>query len=87
MNIKFFKDEVELEQALTTAGDQVIQNIDPVNCFRITRETMEELAYRTAVTYTDNDDASLYYWTTLKGICCREVSKRDHGLVGLPVSS
>ena len=74
MNVKFFKDEVALEEALATAGDEVYQNVDTVTCFRTVRETMEELAFRTAVTYTDNDDASLYYWTTVKGISCRSVA-------------
>jgi hypothetical protein len=86
MNIKYFKDEVDQEQALTTAGDAVEQGIPPEQCFRTVRETMEELAYRTAVTYTDNDEASLYYWTTLKGICCREVDKRSDNVETIPVS-
>ena len=77
MNIKFFKEEVDIGNALTTAGDEVYQNVDTVTCFRTVRETMEELAFRTAVTYTDNDEASLYYWTTVKGISCRAVRKEQ----------
>ena len=74
MNIKYFREEVSEEEALNTAGDDVEQGIPPELCFRTVRETMEELAYRTAVTYTDNDTASLYYWTTVKGISCRSVA-------------
>jgi len=86
MNIKYFKDQVSEEEALKTAGDAVEQGVIPETCFREVRETMEELAYRTAVTYTDNDEASLYYSTTVKGISCYEVGSRDNRLGEVPVS-
>ena len=86
MNIKFFRDELTEHEALNIQEDELIENIDPVCCFRSTRETMEQLAYRTAVTYTDNGTPSLYYQTTLKGISCYEIGTRDNevGQVSLP---
>ena len=78
MNIKYFREEVSEEEALNTAGDDIETDVPVHTCFRSVRETMEELAYRTAVTYTDNDEASLYYSTTVKGISCYEVGSRNN---------
>ena len=86
MNINYFKDELSEEEALSTEADAREEGIPPEVCFRTVRETMEELAYRTAVTYSDNDTPSLYYWTTLKGISCYEVGSRSDRVVRLPVS-
>ena len=80
MDIKYFAFEVSEEQALTTECDDIEKNVDPVKCWLAVRETMEELAYRTAVTYTDNGTPSLYYYTTLRGISCYEVGTRDNRL-------
>ncbi len=87
MNIDYFKDELSEEEALSTEAAAREEGIPPEVCFRTVRETMEELAYRTAVTYSDNDTPSLYYWTTLKGISCYEVGSRDNNLARLPLSS
>jgi len=86
MNVNYFKDELSVADALTIEADAREENISPEQCFRVVRETMEELAYRTAVTYSDNDKPSLYYWTTVKGISCYEIDTRDDqlGRVSLP---
>ena len=86
MNIKYFKDHVDEAQAITDSGDAMEAGIPPESCFKAVRETMEDLAYRTAVTYTDNGAPSLYYTTTLKGISCYEVGTRDNRVerVSLP---
>ena len=86
MNIKFFRDELTEHEALNIQEDHIDKDVSPNVCFRTVRETMEELAYRTAVTYTDNGTPSLYYQTTLKGISCYEVGTRDNdlGRVSLP---
>lgn len=86
MNIKYFREEVSEEEALNTAGDDIETDVPVHSCFRTVRETMEELAYRTAVTYTDNDKPSLFYQTTLKGISCYEVGTRNNNMVKVPVS-
>ena len=71
MNIKYFSFEVSLEQAIDTPCDDIEKNVDPAKCWLTVRKTMEELGYRTALTLTDNDEPSLYYQTTIKGITCR----------------
>ena len=86
MNIRYFKEDLTEEEALIAQADDIETDVPVRTCFRSVRETMEELAYRTAVTYTDNDDASLYYSTTVKGISCYEVGSRNNGLEELPVS-
>jgi len=86
MNIKYFREEVSEEEALTTAGDDIETDVPVHTCFRTVRETMEELAYRTAVTYTDNDRPSLFYQTTLKGISCYEIGTRSNNVEQMPLS-
>ncbi len=86
MDIKYFSFEVSEEQAINTDADDMEKNVDPVKCWLTVRETMEELAYRTALTLTDNGTPSLYYFTTLRGISCYEVGTRDNGLESIPVS-
>ena len=87
MIIKYFKDHLDEAQAIVDSCDAMEVGIRPEECFKVVRETMEELAYRTAVTYTDNDDPSLYYWTTVKGISCYEVGTRNDRLEQVSVSS
>ena len=86
MDIMYFKDVLSEEEALTTGPDALEEGIVPEVCFKTVRETMEELAYRTAVTYNDNKEPSLYYWTTLKGISCSEVGKRNNRVESIPLS-
>ena len=49
----------------------------PSNAFALSGRLWKNLRIAPRWLYTDNDEASLYYWTTLKGICCREVGKRS----------
>ena len=75
MNIKYWEEELEEDAILSDAIETVTAHIDwnvrPEMCFKTVRETMEEFAYRTAMTYTDEGVPSLYYQTTIKGISCR----------------
>ena len=87
MIIKYFKDHVDEAQAIVDSGDAMEGYVSPEKCFRVVRETMEELAYRTAVTYNDNNQPSLYYWTTVKGISCHEVGTRNDRLEQVSISS
>jgi hypothetical protein len=87
MNIKYFYFEVSEQQAIDTEPDHIEEGVSPEQCFRVTRETMEAGAYRTALTLADNGTPSLYYFTTLKGISCYEVSSRNNELEVVPVSS
>ena len=86
MDIKYFAFEVSEEQAINTECDDIEMNVDPVRCWLTVRETMEELAYRTAITLTDNGEPSLYYYTTLRGISCYEVGSRNNELEQVPLS-
>jgi len=86
MDIKYFAFEVSEEQAINTECDDMEKNVDPVKCWLTVRETMEELAYRTAITLTDNGDPSLYYYTTLRGISCYEVGSRNNEVEQVPLS-
>ena len=78
MNIRYFKEDLTEEEALIAQADDIETDVPVRKCFRSVRETMEELAYLTAVTYTDNDEASLYYSTTVRGISCYEVGSRNN---------
>jgi len=79
MLARFFREELEESEALQSEhADEIHEYLPPETCFRTVRETMEEHAYRTAITYTDNNIPSLYYWTSLKGISCNEVSTRNN---------
>ena len=76
MIIKYWEEQLDEDTILSETVDDTSMahmdtNINPVECFKIVRETMEEFAYRTAMTYTDEGVPSLYYWTTIKGISCR----------------
>ena len=87
MDIKYFSFEVSEEQAINTEADDMERGVSPERCFRVVRETMEELAYRTALTLTDNGKPSLYYYTTLKGISCHEIDTRDNDMGRVSLSS
>lgn len=87
MDIKFFKDELSEHEALNIQEDAREEDIPPEQCFRVVRETMEELAYRTAVTYSDNKAPSLYYFTSLKGISCYEIGTRNDNVERLSLPS
>jgi len=78
MIIRYWTDQLDLHE-VDAYGDYDLMhsNVPPETCFRQVRETMEELAFRTAMTYTDEGSPSLYYYTTVKGISCYEVSKRS----------
>ena len=75
MDIKYFSFEVSEEQAINTEADDMERGVSPERCFRVVRETMEELGYRTAVWYV-NGKATMHYAMTLKGIQVRKIN--DH---------
>lgn len=87
MDIRYWteplSEETILSDLVNTVTDYMDMGIVPEECFRTVRETMEEFGYRTAMTYTPEGKPSLYYYTTLKGINCYEVSERSNGLDGM----
>jgi len=87
MIIRYWTDQLDLHE-VDAYGDYDLMhsNVPPETCFRQVRETMEELAFRTAMTYTDEGRPSLYYYTTVKGISCYEVSQRSDMLEGVTLS-
>lgn len=88
MNIHYWTDQLELDEVLSSEDiDLLHTNVPPETCFRQVRETMEELAFRTAMTYNESGNPSLYYYTTVKGISCYEVGKRSDMLEGVTLSS
>ena len=86
MNIKFFYDETSLEDCLKTAGNAV-EAARPEKCWRVVRETMEEIGYRSALTYGESGKPSMYYWMTTQGIRCCEISERNDKLEWVSISS
>ena len=90
MQIKYWEEQLDedtiLSDMVETVTAHMDTNVDPVECFKIVRETMEVFGYRTAMTYSDEGRPSLFYYTTLKGIACYEVGTRDNGLESIPLS-
>jgi len=82
MIIRYWEEQLDEKTVLSFTDDSLAAykeiNVDPVLCFRSVRDTMEVFGYRTAMTYTDEDRPSLYYFTSLKGISCYEVGTRDN---------
>ena len=78
MQIKYWEEQLDedtiLSEMIETVTAHMDLNVDPVECFKMVRDTMEIFAYRTAMTYTDEGVPSLFYQTTLKGITCRSVA-------------
>jgi len=86
MIIEYWSDQVDLENVPEIDPDHKDTGIEPAECFKVVRETMEVLAYRTAMTYNDEGRPSLYYFTTLKGISCYEVNSRSNRLERVSIS-
>ena len=90
MQIRYWEEQHDEDTILSEMVMKVTahmdMNVDPVLCFSTVRDTMEVFGYRTAMTYTDEGVPSLYYYTTVKGICCHEVSPRSNGLESVSVS-
>jgi hypothetical protein len=89
MNIRYWEEQLDEQTVLSFTDDELTAhkdlNVDPVECFKVVRDTMEVFGYRTAMTYTDEDKPSLYYFTTLKGIACYEVGSRDNKVERLSI--
>ena len=73
--VKYFLDPVRLEEALTLEGDAIEESVQPEKVPYDVRETMELLAYRSAVWYNPEGKAVMYYDVTTKGI--RAIGIRD----------
>ena len=90
MQIKYWEEQLDEDTVLSFTDDSLMThmdtNVDPVECFKIVRETMEVFAYRTAMTYSDEGKPSLFYFTSLKGISCYEVGTRNNRMERLPIS-
>ena len=76
MIIKYWEEQLDEDTVLSgmvddTSMSHMDTRVPPEVCFKTVRETMELFGYRTAMTYTDEGVPSLYYQTTIKGICCR----------------
>ena len=86
--VKYFYDTVSIEEALVEPGSDTEQFLAPEDVPAGVRNTMEELAYRTAVWYNE-DDPRMYYVMTVQGIKVRvidEDSKRSDDMGRVPVS-
>ena len=90
MQIKYWEEQLDedtiLSEMVETVTAHMDMNVDPVLCFKTVRDTMEVFGYRTAMTYSDEGVPSLFYYTTLKGISCYEVSPRSNGLETVSIS-
>ena len=90
MKIRYWEEQLDEKTVLSFTDESLTAHkdmrVDPVECFKVVRETMEMFGYRTAMTYTDEDKPSLYYSTSLKGITCYEVGSRNNKVEKLSIS-
>ena len=90
MMIKYWEEQLSedtiLDETVETVTAYMEMNVKPELCFKSVRDTMEVFGYRTAMTYTDEGVPSLFYYTTVKGISCYEISARSNGLERVSVS-
>lgn len=66
--VKYFADEVDIDTALSTAGNDVEEHHVPERIPTSVRVTMEELGYRSAVWYGPKGEALMYYKMTVDGV-------------------
>ena len=86
----YFHDEVEVRDALNEEGSDREEFKQPELVPHAIRNTMEELAYRTAVWYDPQGKPVMAYHMTLSGVQPRAINDEDYtrndelGSVSLP---
>ena len=76
--VKYFVEEIDIETALTSAGNDVEEFKQPELVPSAIRNTMEELAYRTALWYDPQGKPVMSYYMTVDGIQPRAINDEDY---------
>ena len=75
MKADYFIDELDTPDVLSASPDDHEVFEMPEHAWRMVRERMEDLAYRTAVLYGVNGKASSLYQMTTQGIKVRGITE------------
>jgi hypothetical protein len=88
--VKYFRDHVSVSEALSSEGSDTEVFAKPEHVPGALRDTMEELAFRSAVWYDPEGKALMFYEMTLDGVRPRGITDEDregnHELEEVPVS-
>ena len=76
--VVYFNDTVDIRDALNEEGTDREEFKKPELVPRAVRDTMEELAYRTAVWYNPQGEAVMAYHMTLDGVQPRAINDEDY---------
>lgn len=79
MKVHYFVNNLDFETAMETCAFEVDTYTKPELIVNGIRNTMEDLAYRTALVFDNNHKPTLLYHMTLEGVKCRSVKDEVHG--------
>ena len=89
-NLVYFYEELTIDEAVNQDGSDSESVSKPERVPYVVRDTMEELAYRTAIWYNQQGEAVMHYRMTTTGIKVRVINdedyQRDDDVERLPVS-
>ena len=89
-NLVYFYDELSIAEAINQDGSDNELVSMPERVPYVVRDTMEELAYRTAIWYNPKGEPLMHYRMTLQGIQVRVIENEDYqrndNVERLPVS-
>jgi len=74
----YFHEELSVEEAINQDGSDSETVPLPEKVPYVVRDTMEELAYRTAVWYNPKGEPLMHYQMTVKGIQVRKIHHEDY---------
>ena len=77
-NLVYFYEELSIAEAMNEDGSDSESVATPERVPYVVRDTMEELAYRTAIWYNPQGKAVMHYSMTLKGIQVRVIEDEDN---------
>ena len=76
--VKYFVEEIDIETALASAGNDVEEFKEPELVPHAVRNTMEELAYRTALWFDPQGKPVMAYHMTVNGIQPRAINDENY---------
>jgi hypothetical protein len=82
MKVHYFTNELDFETAMETCAFEVDTYSKPEMIVNGIRNTMEDLAYRTALVFDVNHRPTLLYHMTTEGVKCRSVAGESYGTEG-----
>ena len=90
-NLVYFYDELSIAESINQDGSDNEFVTMPERVPYVVRDTMEELAYRTAIWYNPKGEPLMHYRMTLRGIQVRAINdedcQRSNNVEQFPVSS